>query len=96
MPFSILRRNSRLFSENRSVVGVKTEDSDFNNTEWLRYLGWVISTHRVNGTIELHAILRHDPDQVHVARCSVGEGAEEEYRPACLWAQVCGEDVLVA
>ena len=59
----------------------------------LRQLGWLISTHRVNGTIELHAILRHDPDPVHIARCNDGEGDDEEYRAACLLAQACGVDL---
>jgi hypothetical protein len=59
----------------------------------LRDLGWLISTHRVNGTIEYHAILARDPDEYQIARCNDGDGPNEEYRAACLLAEACGVDL---
>ena len=52
-----------------------------------------ISTHRVNGTIEYHAILARDPDQYQIVRCNDGDGPNEEYRAACLLADACGVDL---
>ena len=59
----------------------------------LRRLGWRISTHKVNGTIEYHAIFACDPDKFQIARCNDGDGPDEEYRAACLLAEVCGVEL---
>jgi hypothetical protein len=52
-----------------------------------------ITTHRVNETIELHAIRLDGAEPPQIARCNDGDGAEEEYRAACLLAVACGVDV---
>lgn len=49
----------------------------------LRDLGWVISTRKVNGTTEYHAVLARDPDRFQVVRCNDGDRPEEAYRAAC-------------
>ncbi len=59
----------------------------------LRRLGWHITTHRVNETIELHAIRLDGSQLPQVARCNDGEGPDEEYRAACLLAAACGFEV---
>jgi hypothetical protein len=56
----------------------------------LRKLGWHVTTHRVNGTVELHAIRLDASADPQVARCNDGDGPEEEYRAACLLAEACG------
>ncbi len=53
-------------------------------------LGYAVSVHRLNGTVEMHAVLLRDPDVFHVARCNDGEGGEEAYPAACLLARACG------
>jgi hypothetical protein len=35
-------------------------------------LGYAVSVHRLNGTVEMHAVLLRDPDVFHVARCNGG------------------------
>jgi hypothetical protein len=56
----------------------------------LRQLGWHVSIHRVNGTIELHAVKLDGTAEPQIARCEDGDGPEEEYRAACLLAEGCG------
>ena len=56
----------------------------------LELLGWAVSVHRVNGTVEMHAVLQRNPDTYHVARCNDGDGDGEAYRCACLLARAAG------
>ena len=56
-------------------------------------LGWHITKHRVNGTIELHAIKLDCSEEPQIARCNDGDGPNEEYRAACLLAEGCGIDL---
>ncbi|MGA2583180.1 MAG: hypothetical protein ABSG31_07880 [Tepidisphaeraceae bacterium] len=56
----------------------------------LRQLGWHISVHRVNGTIELHAVKLDGTADPLIARCDDGDGPDEEYRAACLLMEACG------
>jgi hypothetical protein len=50
-------------------------------------LGWILSFHRVNGTIEMHAIMRDGSADPQSARCNDGDDEECEYRCACLLAE---------
>ena len=59
----------------------------------LERLGWAVSVHRVNGTVEMHAVLQSSPDTFHVARCDDGDGGEEAYRCACVLARAVGIDL---
>lgn len=59
----------------------------------LRTLGWSVSTHRVNGTIEHRAVKLDGSAEPQVSRCNDGDGDEEEYRAVCLLAEACGMDL---
>jgi hypothetical protein len=59
----------------------------------LHRLGWHVTTHRVNGTVELHAIMLDGTAAPQVARCNDGDGPDEEYRAVCLLADACGIDL---
>jgi hypothetical protein len=56
----------------------------------IRSLGYTISIHRVNGTIELHAIKLDGTAEPQIARCADGDRPDEEYYAACLLATACG------
>jgi hypothetical protein len=52
--------------------------------------GYVVSIHRVNGMIEMHAIKLDCTEQTQIARCADGNGYDEIYRCACLLASAVG------
>jgi hypothetical protein len=83
-----------LFVENQTNTSVQQSIATTTAIlDHLRRLGWHITTHRVNETIELHAIRLDGSELPQVARCNDGEGPDEEYRAACLLAVACGIDV---
>lgn len=53
-------------------------------------IGYAISVHRVNGTVEMHAVKLGGSTDPQIARCADGDGPDEEYRAACLLATACG------
>ena len=53
-------------------------------------MDWIVSVHRINGTVEMHAVKITNPDDFHVARCNDGEGDDYDYRCACLLAEAVG------
>jgi hypothetical protein len=56
----------------------------------IRNLGYTISTHCINGTIELHAVKLDCTEAPQIARCNEGDGPYEEYRAAHSLAQAVG------
>jgi len=56
----------------------------------IRKLGYHVSVFHVNGVTEMHADLLKDPDQQHVARSLDGVGKDDDYRTACLLAELVG------
>ena len=56
----------------------------------IKRLGWTVSIHRVNGTIEMHAIPLDGESDPQIARCNDGDGPEEYFRCACLLASAVG------
>ncbi len=61
----------------------------------IRSLGYAVSVHRVNGVVEMHAVLLADPspDNMHIARCLDGDGPEESYVTACALAEMVGVEL---
>lgn len=59
----------------------------------IRFLGFAVSAHCVNGVIEAHAIRLVDPDEQHISRVIDGDGPEDCYRCACELAQRVGIDL---
>jgi hypothetical protein len=59
----------------------------------LRRLGWHVTRHYVDDTVELHAIKLDGSAEPQIARCNDGDDADEEYRVACLLAEACGVDL---
>jgi len=53
-------------------------------------LGYATSVHLINGVTEMHAVLKSDPDQQHIARMIDGNGEVEQYHCACLLAHMVG------
>jgi hypothetical protein len=53
-------------------------------------LGWILSFHRVNGTVEMHAVKRDGSADPQSARCNDGDDEGCEYRCACLLAEAVG------
>jgi hypothetical protein len=56
----------------------------------VRSLGCAVSIHRVNGTIEMHAVKLDCSEPPQVARCDDGDTHDEIYRCACLLAWAVG------
>ena len=56
----------------------------------VQFLGYATSVHLINGVTEMHAVLKSDPDQQHIARVIDGNGAVEQYRCACLLTEMVG------
>ena len=56
----------------------------------LRGIGYAVSIHRVNGTMEMHAFKLDGSTDPQIARCADGDGPDEEYHAACLLATACG------
>jgi hypothetical protein len=56
-------------------------------------LGYAVSTHRVNGTVEMHAVKLDGSEAPQIARCDDGDGPDETYRCACLLATAVGIDL---
>jgi hypothetical protein len=59
----------------------------------IKELGWHVTSHYVNGTVEFHAVKLDCSQSPQVARCNDGDGPDEEYRAACLLATACGMDL---
>jgi hypothetical protein len=61
----------------------------------IRSLGYAVSIHRINGVVEMHAVLLKDPspDTIHIARSLDGNGPDDEYRTACALAEMVGIDL---
>jgi hypothetical protein len=59
----------------------------------LQSLCYVIYIHRVNGTVEMHAVKLDGTTDPQIARCEDGEGPDETYRCACLLATAVGIDL---
>jgi hypothetical protein len=56
----------------------------------IRRLGYTISIHRVNGTVEMHAVKLDGSEGPQIARCDDSDGPDETYRCACLLAKAVG------
>ena len=56
----------------------------------IRSLGYAVSVHRINDTIEMHAVRLSDPSEQHLARSVDGDGLEDEYQVACVLAEMVG------
>lgn len=56
-------------------------------------LGHAVSVHRVNGMIEMHAVMLADPDRQFVARSADGDGDRDTYLAACALAEMVGIDL---
>ncbi len=56
-------------------------------------LGYAVSMHRVNDTIELHTVRLSDPSEQHIARSVDGDSGEDEYKTACVLAEMVGIDL---
>jgi hypothetical protein len=59
----------------------------------IRRLGYAVSIHRVNATIEMHAVKLAGSEAPQIARCNDGDGPDEQYRCACLLAKAVGIDL---
>lgn len=56
----------------------------------IRRLGYHVSVHRVNGTVEMLAVKFFASEAPQIARCDDGDGVDETYRCACLLATAVG------
>jgi hypothetical protein len=56
----------------------------------IRSLGYAVSAHMVNGTVELHTVKLDCSVPPQVARVADGDGPDEQYRCACLLARAIG------
>jgi len=56
----------------------------------IRQMGWIVTIHKVNRTVEMHAIDLAGKRDPQIARCNDGDEEEEEYRCACLLARSVG------
>jgi hypothetical protein len=54
----------------------------------IRSLGYLVKEFRVNDTGEFHATPLRGDAESQAARCNDGDGSDEEYRTACLLAQL--------
>ena len=53
-------------------------------------LGWATSVHHISGVVEMHAVLKADPDQQRIARVIDGDSEVETHTCACLLAESVG------